>query len=220
MERPSFMMNGEFSAFEEKLKGLFPEHRASKGDVIFGGVKRDNRNHYYLLSGCAESFFVHERGGAAQLVMRGPGTIFPLYYSFSSTSMENVLEIRAIENCSYLSMPKSDLRNLLKSDSDFALAMIDAYAKFANYLDYSLSSRLFDPLQTAVASFIYLNCDTEGRLPYTHERIAGAVGASRARVSTIISSFVKKGILETRKGSIVVKDKGHLRGLCSYTAAS
>jgi CRP-like cAMP-binding protein len=57
-------------------------------------------------------------------------------------------------------------------------------------------------------------------VPLTHEQLAGMLGVRRSYASRLIENLKAKGILETRRGAILVRNKGGLQSRsCPCTAA-
>ncbi|MGA2287277.1 Crp/Fnr family transcriptional regulator [Bradyrhizobium sp.] len=52
----------------------------------------------------------------------------------------------------------------------------------------------------------------EGVVPLTHEQLATLLGVGRSYASRVIQAFRAQGVLETRRGSILVRDREALRG--------
>ena len=51
----------------------------------------------------------------------------------------------------------------------------------------------------------------ESRVPLTHEELAGMLGVGRSYASRVLQTFRTGGIIETRRGSLVVRDIGALK---------
>ena len=217
--RPGVLTGGEFRPFEELFRERFTHHRrCAAGEVIFGQAERGRQVSYYLLAGHANSMLMHETGGEVELTARRPGSIFPLYYDFPTTSTEMVLQVVASTDCDLLVIPRSELRMLMMEKPAVALAMLDAYGAFANYLDYTLVSRLFDSLETRVCDFLWLHMSEDAVVRTTQEEIARAVGASRVKVTVALGFLADAGIVQTRRGQVVVRDLERLHARCSYIA--
>ena len=59
----------------------------------------------------------------------------------------------------------------------------------------------------------------ENRIPLTQEQLAGMLGVGRSYVNRIVRSFRERGLVETRRGSLSVRDvKGLGRLACSCNA--
>jgi DNA-binding FadR family transcriptional regulator len=53
--------------------------------------------------------------------------------------------------------------------------------------------------------------DDDDAVPLTHEQLAAMLGVGRSYVSRVIQTFKAEGVLETRRGSILVRDREALR---------
>lgn len=219
MLTPSILMGGEFSAFGDLMQARFHNKRTYKaGEVILEAHEGGTKTCYYLLSGLVITQMLHESGKYAELNVRGPGTIFPLYYTPETSAMGQVLEVSAQKDCTVLVIPRAEVRALMLEVPAFAIAMVDAYAKFASYLEFVIVGRLHDTLQTRVCDFLYLHMDKRGVVDSTQEQIANAVGASRSKVTEALSQLYDAGIIETRRGSVIVSNTAALHERCSYVA--
>jgi DNA-binding transcriptional regulator YhcF (GntR family) len=65
--------------------------------------------------------------------------------------------------------------------------------------------------------------DGEGAVPLTHEQLATLLGVGRSYTSRVIQTFKAEGILQTRRGSILVRDRDALQEracLCNESVKS
>ena len=53
--------------------------------------------------------------------------------------------------------------------------------------------------------------DGDDAVPLTHEQLATMLGVGRSYASRVIQTFKAQGVLETRRGSILVRDREALR---------
>jgi hypothetical protein len=53
--------------------------------------------------------------------------------------------------------------------------------------------------------------DGDGVVPLTHEQLATLLGVGRSYTSRVIQSFKAEGVLETRRGAILIRDPDRLR---------
>ena len=51
-------------------------------------------------------------------------------------------------------------------------------------------------------------------VPLTHEQLAMMLGAGRSHTTRVLNNFRAKGILETRRGSLIVQDRTALKAHC------
>lgn len=214
---PNIRMGGEFSEFEGLLEAKSRHTRTFKaGELVHGPNEVRQQVNYYIKRGLVNTTLLHVNGGYAELNLRGAGSIVPMYYSVDSTSMGVVQEAIAEQDCEVLCIPKQAIRKLILESPEFAMAMIDSYAKFATYLNYNLLSRLYDTLPTRVANFFVMHSVGQN-VSATQSDIARAVGGSRSKVSQALTELKEAGIIETYRGHIDIIDFDRLIKLCTFT---
>lgn len=214
---PDLVMGGEFNRFQELFLERFPQKRLCKsGEVVFGVHERGRGACFYLLKGCVNGRLVHESGGAAELMLRSEGSIFPLYYAHSTTAMEEVVEFVAMCDCELLVMPKAELRELMLEEPEIGLSMLEAYGALATYLNHALLSTLFDPIKTRLCDFLYMQRNSDNEVVYTQEQIGKAIGAARPNVAGALKELEGRGVISKRRGAVIVVDEQLLLKCCSY----
>ena len=215
---PSYLMGGEFSAFENILRQrALCERHFSSGELIHAKDQQRQQLSCYLISGVLNTRLVHESGKYTELTVREAGAMFPLFYSSQLTASGRVTEAVAATECDVLYIKKREIQSLICEIPAFAIAMIDAYVKLSNLLECALESRLHDPLQKRISDFLVLHMNNDGDIAMTQEGLANALGASRSKTAEALSRLRKKGILETQRGRIVVVDYNRLLDECSYS---
>ena len=51
----------------------------------------------------------------------------------------------------------------------------------------------------------------EDAVPLTHEQLATLLGVGRSYISRVMQTFKAEGVLDTRRGSILIRNRGALR---------
>lgn len=215
---PTLIMQGEFLPYEKDILQRFPQRKCGKkGEIVYSENARNQQMVFYVISGLIDSSMLHETGRNAELMLRGRGTIFPLFYRWKTTSTDEILRMEVIEDCELAVIPKYLLQAWMLDMPEIALAMIDAYGKFANSMDYYLQSRLYDSLETRIADLLYLASETNSTIRLSQEHLARFAGATRPKVNGILTSFQYEGLIVLKRGSIEVKLRQSLLKRCSYT---
>lgn len=215
---PTIIMKEEFLPFEQDILKRFPQRKyGSKGEIIYSENARNQQMVFYVVKGLIDSVMLHETGRDSELMLRGRGTIFPLFYRWKTTSTDEILRMEVLENCELVAIPKYALQIWMLERPEIALAMIDTYGKFANSIEYSLQSRLYDPLEMRVADLLYMASESNLKISLSQEHLARFVGASRPKVNGVLTSLQNKGYIELKRGSTQVKSRDMLLQLCSYT---
>ena len=215
---PNIRLAGEFKQFEPLLISTFPDIQRFKKNQLVSGMDEDRSKYcYYVLSGSVACNYIDEIGGRRCTSVRGEGTVFPLYYTYTSTSIERTLEFEAMSPVVVIRIPKKGLLKLMEETPAIAIAMLDAYGKYATYLNYLVEASRYT-LREKICSFLFLHADTNGEVWATHEQIADSVGATRENVSKAVVALRKEGLVATGRGKIRILDEDRIRSGSGYAA--
>lgn len=218
---PTIIMKNEFTPFEQEILSRFPKRKfGKKGDIVYNENARNQQIVFYVIKGIVDSIMLHETGRDAELMLRGPGTIFPLFYRWETTATDEILRMEVLEDCELVVIPKNALQSMMLQNPEIALAMIDSYCKFSNSLEYSLQSRLYNPLEMRVADLLYMASENLSKITLSQEHLARFVGASRPKVNGILIFLQDQGLIELKRGSTRVISREGLLAYCSYTIQS
>ncbi len=94
----------------------------------------------------------------------------------------------------------------------------DVFARYADCLlaqiFQSTACNAIHSIEQRTAKWIIAAMDRTGSdvVPLTHEQLAGMLGVGRSYASRVIQIFKAEGILETRRGAIVVRNRAALDG--------
>ncbi len=108
------------------------------------------------------------------------------------------------------------LRNVFARYADCMLAQI--FQSTACNAIHSIEQRTAKWIVSAME-----RTDDNHTVPLTHEQLATLLGVGRSYASRVIQTFKAEGVLETRRGAIVVRDPDALRGracLCNEAVKS
>jgi hypothetical protein len=98
----------------------------------------------------------------------------------------------------------ASLRNIFARYADCMLAQI--FQSTACNAIHSIERRTAKWVLAAME-----RTDDNDSVPLTHEQLATLLGVGRSYASRVIQSFKAEGILDTRRGSILVRDRDRLR---------
>jgi DNA-binding transcriptional regulator YhcF (GntR family) len=96
------------------------------------------------------------------------------------------------------------LRNVFARYADCMLAQI--FQSTACNAIHSIEQRTAKCIISAME-----RTDGDDTVPLTHEQLAAMLGVGRSYASRVIQTFKAEGVLETRRGSILVRDREALR---------
>lgn len=217
MLMPNYYFANEFSEFDYLLKSRFKTkvHVEKGTTIIHPGDTR--KEYYYVVCGKATFILRHEDGGAKASSVRAAGSIFPLFYTYSSTSVESILEVRAQTAMDLLVIPRDDLHKLMLEFPEIAIAMCNAYGKYTTLLLHDSADTQFESARIRVCNFLALRALASGDvLTATHDCISEFTGITRATVSRILSDLNQQGIISTGRQKIEILSRELLLAECSY----
>lgn len=216
MLAPGIVIEGDFVEFESLLEQIATGVvRFSAKEIVIGVGEILGDTNYYVLAGRINSELIHENGGLIELNVRGRGSILPLLYTFEKTSMEANLQFTALTDCELLILPRDVLTDMVKANPNMAISMMNSYARWGTYMNYSLLSLFFDPIRTRVSDFLIMQSNAYGEVFATQSDISKAISASRPNVAHALSAMGRQRMIETHRGSIVIQDRKALLEGCS-----
>lgn len=220
MLMPTYLLSEEFRPFEKEIKKISSKIiHYKKGDTIISlGASRPYC--YYVLEGLATFSIIHESGRNKHCNFRGAGTIFPLYYGYSTTIMEQYMEVTAFTDMTLIQLTRNQLYHLMAGNSQFAIAMSDCYCKYTTMLQYDISSQMFDTALIKVSNFLYLYLkymapSTSNIINLSQEEIGTTIGLSRSNTSRALNILKEQEIIKINRGLIQVINKEKLILRCS-----
>lgn len=220
MLMPSYLLAGEFKQFETDIRNMSSDIMSfKKGEAIISlGAKRPFC--YYVIEGLATFSIIHESGRNKTCNFRGNGTIFPLYYGYHATIMEQYMEVRAFTDMETIRLTRNQLHLLMAKYNRFAITMSDCYCKYATMLQYDLSSQMFDNALVKVSNFLYLYLTymqpvVPNVIELSQEDIGSTIGLSRSNTSRALGVLKNEGIIRNNRGLIQVVNMEKLIEYCS-----
>ncbi len=95
-------------------------------------------------------------------------------------------------------------------------------AVFARYADCLLAQifqatacNAIHSIEQRVAKWMIVAAERTGGdvVPFTHEGLAAMLGAGRSHTTRVLQDFKSRGMIETRRGSVLIRDLAALRGM-------
>lgn len=223
---PSPVLSGDYTRVEPLLRSHFQDTvHFRKGDVIFHLMDDRSKVCYYVISGIAAFTHLHESGRSKVHSYRGPGTIFPLYYSFASATLEHTLEVTAVTEMDVIRIKKEAFCDLMCRTPELVIATCDAWGKFAINFVYESYSKAFASAEMRVCSYLYIAsqsaefCDGDA-VKLSHSDIGLAVGLARENVSRIMSQLSEEKIISVNRRKIKILRPDKLLHRSSQTVSS
>lgn len=154
-------------------------------------------------------------GDVATLRVRGPGEFIGELALLHETSRRTATVV-ALERTETLMLHRDafvELRHRHPSVDQFLLTLLaDEVRRLSNLL----VEALYVPAETRVLrrlcalTGLYRDGDADPEIPLTQEDLASLAGTSRATVNKVLSNAEKAGLVEVRRGRIIVVDANAL----------
>ncbi len=218
MLKPNILSANDFVQFEDEILKRFTSRRTyRKGELVMGLSAKYGNYRYYVLSGKVSRCYLDHRGGRHTMGFCGQGSIFPLFYSNANTTIEQTFEFSAMEDSVLVALAMGELENLLRSNPDMSIAMLNAWCEYATYLSYRIETQ-FDSVAKRVCGFLLLHSVDAPTVEATHSDIAQAMGTTRENVTRALARLKAEGIVELRRGAVVVVSRERLSQFASMVA--
>lgn len=207
---------GELSpASRFKVRQIFQERKFSAGETIF--LQEDPATAIYLVAqGRIKIERVTPDGYQSVLCVRGPGDIFcPVPLLDRGAQLGTA---RAMTDVTLLWAEREEF-NAACADCSQLMALVqrDCLLEVRRIVG-RMESFAFRSVKERVAYTVLeesaRNADhgePQDELRITHQELAGLVGASRESVSRTLSKLEQKGMVETKRGRLIIRDRAKLQ---------
>jgi CRP-like cAMP-binding protein len=181
-----------------------------KGQVIYS--QEDRAEALFLLKrGRVSIYRLTPAGKRLELATIGPKAFFgempllgeSLRHAFAEAAEESLLCV----------MSRADIERLIREQPQVALRMIEVLGKRLALSEARLEELAYRSASARIAAVLLRL--TEGRAgaeaSVTHQEIGDMVGALRETVTKILDEFQADGLVELRRGRVLVRDPERLR---------
>lgn len=166
---------------------------------------------YCLKEGTVRTGILSDQGEERLLTTYQPGSIFGEASFFDG--MPRVSTAIAATDCRILCLNHKAVNRLFEEIPQLASVMITYLARTVRLLSGHVDTMSFQTADKRLATLLLNHPSSAGQIRVTHEELASALGVSRVTVSRILSSFAKKGFVQTGYGSLVITDFSALKEL-------
>ena len=159
---------------------------------------------YCLLRGTVRTFISSEDGEEMLLTTYRSGSIFGEASFFDG--MPRVSSATAQSDCQIIALSHDTVSTLFREDPSLASMMITYLARTVRLLSRHVDTMSFQATDKRLAALLLNHPTSDSIIDVTHEELASALSVSRVTVSRILSSFAKRGLIETGYGCITILD--------------
>lgn len=205
----------------EQIAARAPMQSVAAGAVFFS-PERASEVLFILKRGRARLFRLSPGGKVFTTAILGKGTIFGEMAILGQQLGDQYAE--ALDDCVICLMSKADVQALLLSDPRIAARIAETLGQRLLEMERRLSGTVFKTIPQRVADTLLSLERTEPRAAWpfrqprsevclTHEQLAEFVGTYRETVSKALSELRELGLIELRRGRIVLLDPEALAAL-------
>jgi CRP/FNR family transcriptional regulator len=201
----------------QQIAPLVALHRFSEKQVIY--MPSDPRARLYaVLSGRVKLTQVSPEGKELVLCVLGKGDVFGELCLFDEGPHSTLAT--ALEDAEIFTVKCSALAKFMAEDPALVTALGKHVGERIRTLEQKLSDLVFKGVAQRLASLIVDLAHDYGEktqsgehvieMKITHQDLAGLIGSTRETTTTTLNQFRDKGLIDFRRGQIIVRD---IRGL-------
>lgn len=213
-----YFFDKDFAKFEKLfleygIKRIFSSKEiiSAQGDTLKYG--------FYIKKGIMQVAIGNEIGKEKTVAFIGEGGLFPIGINKHEYKMEYAMVERAFTDVIAYQLEYNILRELIINNTEMAIAALEHYCDFTNFLFYEVASLSYDSTYTKVCNFLYLFiCHgpyKNNTIELNQDDIAGITGASRIQVARAFQDLREKQIINSYRNGVKILDLQKLKELCS-----
>ena len=212
-------------ALRELFSTASVEHFDKSETILHAGEAPE---HIWLVrSGFVKAYTISETGECRIIAIRGIDELLPLESVYSVEPSTVFYE--AISPVRLRKLPKAAVESAIRSNAALMkAALMSTLTTLREYNQRLQNLEVGDARHRIVARLLYLRrrfgcvADKNGlvlRIPVTHQDLADALNLSRETANREFSALIREGVVEKRRGAVVLKSPGRLQAILEGTAA-
>lgn len=173
---------------------------------------------YYLESGIAQMYVMHEDGHKKIMSFHGTGTVAPGYHQ-TDFKIEQSIALVALTDLTALRFSKQAFATMFEENNALAKQVVESYSMNVNLLIYESAHQEYNNSFLKLCNFLYLFWsrlpNTSNRIELTQDEIGEILAMNRVGVASNLGILRSEGILKTHRRWIEVLDCDALKKYCS-----
>lgn len=188
----------------------------SKGETIYS-PERECVGVLIIKSGEIRTYILSEEGKEVTLFRSSVGDICILSASCILQNITFDVFIEAVENTEVLLINSMTFSQLISQNIHVELFSLKITADRFSDVMWAMEQILFLSFDARLAVFLIDESAKKGSLilNLTHEQIAKYIGSAREVVTRMLKYFSREGIVELKRGSIIILNKEKLKVIAS-----
>ena len=188
--------------------------RYEKGSFIHSS-DRDCLGMLFILSGEIRTYILSDEGREITLFRLYPNDLCVLSASCVISQISFDTQMTARQDTEVLIIPPN-ITALLKEQNISVRCFLyeQATERFSEVM-WAMQQILFKGLDQRLAAFLVEECErtNSNTVRMTHEQIARNISSAREAVARMLKQFTQDGLVELKRGEIIIKDTDGLRRL-------
>ena len=188
--------------------------RYEKGSFIHSS-DRDCLGMLFILSGEIRTYILSDEGREITLFRLYPNDLCVLSASCVISQISFDTQMTARQDTEVLIIPPN-ITALLKEQNISVRCFLyeQATERFSEVM-WAMQQILFKGLDQRLAAFLVEECERTNSNPVrmTHEQIARNISSAREAVARMLKQFTQDGLVELKRGEIIIKDTDGLKRL-------
>lgn len=188
--------------------------RYEKGSFIHSS-DRDCLGMLFILSGEIRTYILSDEGREITLFRLYPNDLCVLSASCVISQISFDTQMTARQNTEVLIIPPN-ITALLKEQNISVRCFLyeQATERFSEVM-WAMQQILFKGLDQRLAAFLVEECErtNSNTVRMTHEQIARNISSAREAVARMLKQFTQDGLVELKRGEIIIKDTDGLKRL-------
>ncbi|MCR4668950.1 MAG: Crp/Fnr family transcriptional regulator [Clostridia bacterium] len=214
----SYFLAEDLGKFRDQFLSQCSSARLFPKETILSYSGNSNAPMYFILDGMVKIYTINPQGYTRILGYHRQNTLCAL--DRIRPEDPAIVTVECVTSVEALPVFMEDLLEMSKNDPEFTYRLLRYYGKVLRLMCFDAEVKSIDSVKTRIASFLYLYARSlrnvsSYEIKLTQEELSYAVNASRVQVARISSEFQKKGLIDCKRGRIIILDKEKLLAVSS-----
>lgn len=175
-----------------------------EGQIMMGDNKRCN-GIPMVMKGRLRLFRISEKGREMTLYRISQGDLCLLASVCAMGNTEYDFSIEAEKDSVLANIPADTFKELIYRSDSFRTYVFNALAEKLILSIETIEMLIFNSIEERIMTYLQRYANAQGIVKTTHEKLAVELGSSREVITRQLKSMSERGLLELRRGKIIVK---------------